>query len=351
MRLFQSRKKSQLIAGVDVGWDSVRIVQLKREGADIRLRKAIELPWPDGVSIAEGRFDPSALGKMLSKMLIQAGVQLEQVCSAIPVSAVFLKRVRAPDVPTKELKAYVELEALNIVPASGGDVCIDFQVIRRLADGDLELLLVAAKKEPIAFISEMMAEAGLDPVVIDVDAFAVDNTFELFGSSPRDRSTAVVHLGVQSSTVSFRVSGQLMYAGDLACGSDSMRELLADMNSADAVKDEKVTLENSRFTDTVSLGSNDTLNYLIDHVTRRINLIWQIADLPGHIESIILSGEGGYIRGLRSRLEHMMGCSVELYDPIRLLESEAGEVSNSRGIFTIAAGLALRSAEDKIASC
>lgn len=348
MRLFQSRKKSQLIAGIDVGWDAVRIVQLNREGADIRLRKAIELLWPDGVSISDRGFDPSVLGKMLSKMLIEAGVQIEQVCSAIPLSAVFLKRVRAPDVPTKELKAYLELEALNIVPASGGDVCIDFQVIRRLADGDLELLLVAAKKEPVDFISEVMSEAGLDLVVIDVDAFAIDNTFEFFGSSPRGRATAIVHLGVQSSTVSFRVSGQLMYAGDLACGGDSMRELIAYMNPAEAVKDGVDNFEHIRFRDNIGIETNNTLGYLIDHITRRIKLIWQIADLPGQIESIILCGEGAYISGISSALEQMMGCSVELHDPIRLLESKFGKASNSRGDFTIAAGLAIRSKGDKI---
>jgi len=350
MRLFQFREQRQPMAGVDLGFDAVRIVQLERESGSTRLQKTISLPWPDGVSPFDGRHNPTRLGQILGEMLADKDVNLGNVVCALPISAIFLKRLKSPNLPWSKLKSYVELEAISIVPPSGGAVCIDFQILRKLPDGNLELLLVAAKQDALDALTQTMVASGLNVPIIDVDVFAAHNAFEAFSQSSADPSTAIVHFGLRSSNISLRSFGQLMFAGDLASSVESVCELLGDSLKMTEAESRQVLFSESNDMKEFQPGLMEVLRSVSDDIARRLNLIWQIADLAEPINSIVICGEGAHIPILRRFLEDLTNRTVLPFDPLTKLSADGEVYFSMPSSFTVAIGLALRSLDDRVVS-
>lgn len=350
MKLFQFREQRQPVAGLDLGSDAVRIVQLEREAGATRVRRYISLPWPEGMSPSDIRRNPTRLGEILGEMLANQDVNLGSVVCALPISAIFLKRLKSPNLPWSELKSYVELEAISVVPPSGGAVCIDFQILRKLPDGNLELLLVAAKQEALDTLTQTMVASGLDVPIIDVDVFAAHNAFEAFSQSSLDRSTAIIHLGLRSSNISLRSSGQLMFAGDLESSVESVCELLADALRMNQSESRRVLFTESNDGSQFQPALTEVLRSVSDDIARRLNLIWQIADLSEPIDSIVICGEGAHIPNLRRFLEDLTNRTVLPFDPLTALSADGEDAFTTPSSFTIAIGLALRSPGDRVVS-
>jgi type IV pilus assembly protein PilM len=219
-----------------------------------------------------------------------------------------------------------------------------------LPDGNLELLLVAAKQEALDALTQTIVASGLNVPIIDVDVFAAHNAFEAFSERSSDPSTAIIHLGLRSSNISLRSSGQLMFAGDLASCVESVCEMLADALRVNQAESRRVLFADLNDSSQLQPGLTEVLRSVSDDIARRLNLIWQIADLPDPINSIVICGEGAHIPTLRRFLEDLTNRTVFLFDPLTSLSAVGESAFTMPSSFTIALGLALRSPGDRVVS-
>lgn len=349
MVLFGFRDRQDTVAGIDLGGDAVRIVQLDRTTTPYTVVQCVSLPWPERERIVPGVTDPATLGSLIAQMLDTRGIELSKVSCALASPSVFTKRIKTPALEWKDLKAHVELESLAVIPASAGGVQIDFHPLRRVGKEQLEVLLVAAKQEAIEMLRRTMAAADLEVAVLDVDSFATENAFEVALPDRVGQTVAIVNIGAGFSTISVRTGGISSYAGDIPLGVSTVIDSLSDSTGVSLSEAYRLILHPAKARGETPDSLSFVLNQTVSEISRRLSLFWTVAEVDRPFEGIVLCGEGGSIIGLRELLAEKTGVPVEVLDPLSVFYVPDNlTIDGHPSDYTIATGLALRTADDRI---
>src|SRR5208337_1358537 len=168
--------------GLDIGSSYIKSVQLNdtKEGYELSFVSMLRLEQEiivDGIVT-----DKKRLAASIREVLKLAGVKGgDAVIGVSGHSSVIIKRIGMPVMTAEELGVSIKSEAEQFIPFDVNDVNIDFDILGAKPDepGQMDVLLVAAKKNVIADYAAAVHMAGLDPLVMDVDAFALHNMYEL----------------------------------------------------------------------------------------------------------------------------------------------------------------------------
>src|SRR5262249_36364516 len=161
---------------------------------------------------------------------------------AAPGPAVIVKKVILPAQAGSAIESAILAEAQHLIPDSLDNVNLDYQVIDWIEDGNkMEVLVVAVKKEVINSYTEAIRAAELEPVLVDVDYFALENMFELNYDVPEGHPVALVNVGARYSSINILKHGRSTFTGDVPVGgaeySDALvRQLGVSPADADAIK-------------------------------------------------------------------------------------------------------------------
>src|SRR5919201_4227975 len=167
-------RKAADVFGLDIGSSTVKVVQLSGSGKSYRLSAfGITSLAPD--VITEGAIkDPPAVVDAIKDAVTKAGIKTTDTAIAIAGRELIIKKVQIPEVPEKELRGAIQLEAEHHIPFSIDEVFLDYQVVGH-HDRNLDLILVAVKKSKVIEYVGVVEEAGLNPLIVDVDGFALGN--------------------------------------------------------------------------------------------------------------------------------------------------------------------------------
>ena len=150
--------------GLDIGSSAVKVVQL--HGSSLIGLGVASLP-PD--AIAEGTIkDPPSVVEAIKDAVGRAAVGSKEAAIGVSGRELIIKKVQIPEVPVKELRDAVQLEAEHHIPFAIDEVFLDYHVVGR-HDGAMDLILVAVKKSKVVEYVGVVEEAGLNAVVVDVD--------------------------------------------------------------------------------------------------------------------------------------------------------------------------------------
>src|SRR5881296_1072815 len=181
--MFGLRKSSKAVVGLDIGSSAVKAVELKAVGKGFKVVAfAIEPVPPD--SIVDGAIiDGAAVADAIRRVFENKAFKTKEVAASVSGNAVIVKKINLPVMTDAELAESIYWEAEQYIPFDIQDVNLDYQILNpgtsAEANGTMEVLLVAAKKDKIADYTGVITQAGRVPVVVDVDAFALQNAFEL----------------------------------------------------------------------------------------------------------------------------------------------------------------------------
>ena len=180
-------RKNTTTVGLDIGSSLIKVVEIDHSGAVPRIVKlGFTRLLPE--AIVEGEImDRNLVVDGIRECFEQAGIQTTDVVSAVSGRAVIVKKVIMDKMPPEDAQEAIFWEAEQHVPFDIDDVCLDFQILREdIGANQMEVLLVAAKKDMVNMHAELIREAGLNPRIIDVDSFAVQNCFERNASAFAD---------------------------------------------------------------------------------------------------------------------------------------------------------------------
>ena len=147
-------------------------------------------------SIVDGAIiDSAAVAESIRRVFESKAFKTKEVAASLSGNAVIVKKISLPVMTPTELDESIYWEAEQYIPFDIQDVNLDYQILDAGGGADskgtMEVLLVAAKKEKIADYTGVIAQAGRTPVVVDVDAFALQNAYELnYGFEPDCRRRA-----------------------------------------------------------------------------------------------------------------------------------------------------------------
>src|SRR5204862_6858748 len=181
--------KSKAIVGLDMGSSTVKAVELKPVGKGFKVTAfAIEPVPPD--SIVDGAIiDGTAVADAIRRVFENKAFKSKDVAASLSGNAVIVKKINLPVMTAAELAESIYWEAEQYIPFDIQDVNLDYQILDagtgEDAKGTMDVLLVAAKKEKIADYTGVISQAGRVAVVVDVDAFALQNAYEMnYGLDP-----------------------------------------------------------------------------------------------------------------------------------------------------------------------
>jgi type IV pilus assembly protein PilM len=354
MRLLSKKRKE--VFGLDLGSSSLKIVQLRPAGAGYELQAfaLIELP-PD--SIREGTIrEPMAVIDGLREAVQKAGVGTKDAVIGVSGHSVITKKIRLPKVSARELAESIQLEAEHHIPFAIDDVYMDYQVMGNVADegGGMEVVLAVVKKAKVNEYLAVVQEADLNPVVVDVDAFALENQFELNYPEMMEEVVALIDMGASVIKTNVLRRGVSVFARDIAFGGNHYTDAISQRLNLPYERAEAA----KRGQDGSGVHWNDLVP-ILESVSRELSLeVQRTFDYfastaeADRIDRVLLSGGCAKLPGIDAFLASSWGIPVEIIRPFQNIQFDpqrfsANEIHMAGPQAAIAVGLALRQPGDK----
>ena len=205
------------------------------------------------------------------------------------------------------IESAVLSEAQHLIPDSLDNVHLDYQVIDWMEDGNkMEVLVVAVKRDIINSYTAAIRAAGLDPAVVDVDYFALENMFELnYDTAAKVRSVALVNIGARYSSINILKDGRSTFTGDVPVGGAEFTDALTRQLGVSPARRRRAQARTRRGDSTPAdtepiLGS--VTEFIVEEVAARASFFWTAAtDEP--LGAVLLSGGPSRMPGLSAQLK------------------------------------------------
>ena len=343
MGLF-GRKKSSI--GLDIGSGFVKVVEVDHSGTQPGVSRVAMRPLlPD--AIVEGEImDYGLVSDTVRGLFEQLGVKNADVVTAIGGHDVIIKKIQMDRMKESDAREVIRWEAEQHVPFDIKSVELDFQILNPHDEGmQMEVLLVAAKRELVDNKVGLLQDAGINPVIIDVDAFALHNAFLHNYPEAQEGIIALVNVGHETTNVNILESGIPILTRDIPFGSRRIREDLQRERGLTAEQAEDVvqareTVEDlERFVD----ASADEIAVGIE----RASAFLMTREDGETLGKIYLCGGGARVPGMVESLGRRMNVETRLVNPferVPVRPGAAGEVSieEAAPMLLLPLGLALR---------
>ncbi len=218
-------KNSDPIA-LDIGSTFIKLVQLKGAKGHYQLVKFGMVPLPPEVIVEGAVMDAGRVVDAIKELLTDQQIKTKEAVISVSGSSVIIKRISVADMSEEELGESIKWEAEQYIPFSIDDVNVDFQKLGPGAqEGQADVLLVAVKKDKINDYINLVKEAGLEPTVLDVDAFALANMYEL-NYDLEAGITALLNIGASVMNINILKDGMSIFTRDITVGGNRYTEAL-----------------------------------------------------------------------------------------------------------------------------
>lgn len=351
MRLFGLGKKRATF-GLDIGSSAIKAVELVRGKGGYALRSFATVGLPREV-ISEGTIkQPGVVTDAIKECVRQAGITGASAVISVSGRDSIVKRVPLPKASPQELADAILLEAEHQIPFDIDDVFLDYQVVGESANA-MSVLLVATKKMKVLEYVAAVEEAGLEAVVVDLDAFAVQNQFELNSPAGGDEAVALIDIGATIMKTNVVRGGASIFARDVPFGGNNYTDAIAQRLSLPLEKAEAAKQGRE-------VGVNwDDLVPALEAVSRELSLeVQRTFDYfsstaeSERIGRIVLSGGCAKLAGIGDFLASSWGVPVELTHPFQAIQRDPAEfpdeeLRSAGPPLAVAVGLAMRRPGDK----
>ncbi|MCY3019464.1 MAG: type IV pilus assembly protein PilM [Planctomycetota bacterium] len=338
MGLF-SRRKSLL--GLDVGSASVKCLELTRVGQGLVIT---------GMGKAEVE-SAETVGDSITKALREGGIKAKRTATAVSGRSVIHRQVPMVAVPDSELKQAMEYEADKYIPFDVSEVRLDAQRLKEGDDqttpqGQMKVLLVAAKKTLIDEHINLLNSVGLSPAIIDVDFLALGNAFELRNLSlgiNDNEVRALVDVGASKSDINIMRGNASFFQREIFMGGNDLTEAVAKRFGEDPKDVEKMKKDPGGALESMQ----DAMLPVLEDIGSEIRLSFDYHEnqYEQEVKEVYISGGSVLFPGIDTMLAQIFNLPVKLWDPTEGLEitgfNPAG-MGGANSDMAIALGLASR---------
>lgn len=348
--------KSKETVGLDIGASSVKAVQLRplRGGYEL-VRLGIVPLHPE--TIVDGVImDSGTVISAIQQIFGENEIKTKDVVVAVSGHSVIVKKIRVGRMKPQELEEQIPFEAEQYVPYAVEDVNLDFQVLEGASPdaSEMDVLLVAVKKDIINDYLSIISTAGLDAVVVDVDAFALQNAFEIAYVLDRSQVVGLVNLGAAVMNINILQGGMSEFTRDSALGGNRYTESIQKMLGLSYEQAESLKLgervEGRTFED--AQPAIEMVNTELAGEIRRSFDFFRSASHSDTIHRVLLSGGCARLSGLVEYLSENLEIPCEVANPLRHVRADPKRFDPEyleviAPQLAVSVGLALRHAGDK----
>ncbi len=340
--------------GLDIGSNAIKVVQVKQTKRGVQLVNFGIEPVPAQCIVDGSVMNSAEVADAIRRLYSRLKIRQKDTAIAISGHSVIIKKITVPKMSTDELDDQIYWEAEHHIPFAKDDVEIDHQILNPdTGQNQMEVLLVAAKKEVVSDYASVVREANLNPVIVDVASFTLQNCFELnYGIS--GEAIALLNVGAAISTITILSNGISTFTRDVTLGGnafteDIQKQLNVSYEEAEAYKcggtsgDEVVPEEVEQIM--VQQGE------LMASEFQRSFDFYLATTSEGQIDRIFLSGGSATVPSLQRAIEERARIPLEVVDPFREVlvddsKFDLNYVQRYAPMACISVGLALRSEGD-----
>ncbi|RJO63408.1 MAG: type IV pilus assembly protein PilM [Myxococcales bacterium] len=343
------------IIGLDIGSSSIKVISLKKSKRGYELLNFGIAPLPPQTIVDRALMNSGAVVDAIRRLIQSQMIKTKDCALSISGHSVIIKKISLPQMTKAELDNSIQWEAEQYIPFDINDVNVDVQILNPAGSeqGQMDVLLVAGKKDMVYDYVAVVSEAGLNPVVVDVDAFAVQNAFEINHSLPNNQTIALVNVGASVTNIVVISNGITSFTRDVTFGGNQFTEEIQKQLNLSHEEAEDLKLGGEPGVDADSVIPQE-VERVIQEVSenlaseiRRSLEFFSATSQDGEIAKLYLCGGTAKISTLNKVLESRTGISVEVLDPfknIRINESrfDVNFIRNVAPMAAVAVGLGLR---------
>lgn len=323
------------LIGLDIGSSTVKAIELNLKGKDKGFElKGLGIANLPPEAIVQGAFlNSGEIVDTIREAIAIGGFKTKEVAVAVSGHSVIVKKVSLPSMNREELEDQIQWEAEQYIPFDVNEVHLDFQILdTSQGEGQMDVLLVAAKKDLVDDYFQVITEAGLIPAAIDVAAFAVENAYEYNYDETGDNVVALVNIGAQVVNINVVENGVPAFTRDITTGGNQYTEEIQKALSVSFEEAERLKLggqgpdaEQDVVPQEVEHAVRAVTDIVIGEIARSLDFYTATA-ADSRISRILLSGGGAKIVGLDAAFAERTGLAVETLDPLaRMLPSKGFE--------------------------
>ncbi|QYO66597.1 type IV pilus assembly protein PilM [Leptolyngbya sp. 7M] len=344
--------KKKSVAGLDIGSSSIKMVELNGKADNLNLVSLGIQNLPADTIIDGQIMELNTVSDAIQSVCNSSSVSSSSVVTGVSGHSVIIKNIVLPPMSAEELEESIDWHAEEHIPYDLADVSLDYQITAQSSDAT-NVLIAACKRERIENVRQAIQLAGKEPVVIDVDTFALQNCYEL--NYQPDDSTVVTLLNIGASTMNVNIvkGTRSLFTRDITVGGSQFtdaiqRNLGLSYQDAEAIKRG------------VPVGSDavdeKAIEPLMNNVTEIVAMEIQKTfdfyratseDNQTVVQKILISGGGSKLQGFAQDLSARLELPVEVLNPFRNITVDNRKfdyeyINDIMPEMAVAVGLAMR---------
>ncbi len=346
------------LVGLDIGSSAIKVAQLKESKGRYFLQKFGVKPLEPEVIVDGTVMDEGRVVSAIQELFEETNIKNKHVAVSISGHAVIVKKISLPPMPDEELEGQVKLAAEQYIPFDINEVNIDFHVLppdpSSDSQGDMAVILVAAKKDKINELTELVKTAKLIPMVMDVDAFAIENMHGINYPLAQEETTALVNLGASVMNVNIIRAGSSLFTRDIPLGGNRYTEAIQrEMGLSFEEAEESKKKEGNGEPTGMSVGNVlDSVNAEVASEIARTVDYFKTSGANVDLNRVLVCGGVARVKGLIQQLSDRMQVPVEMADPFAEIDTAGCEMdpdllAELAPSAAVGIGLALRAVGDR----
>lgn len=350
--MFSIKKKSAPILGVDISATAIKLLELSRSGSKYRVESyAVEALPPNSVS-EKTINDIEQVGEAIARAVKKAGTRTKHAAVSVAGSSVITKVISMPaGLSDDEMESQIQIEADQYIPFPLDEVAMDFEVIGESKEGAerVDVLLAASRTEIVDNVVASIELGGLTAKVVDIEAFAIENTIDLiakdFAVGSSTEAIAVADVGSAITTFSVLENMKTVYSREESFGGAQLTE---DIQRRYGLSFEEAGLAKRQG----GLPDNyepEVLEPFKDNMASQIGRALQFffaSSQISDIDHLILAGGCSSIPGIAELVESKLNIHTIVANPFASMavasKIPTQSITNDAPAMMIACGLALR---------
>lgn len=346
-------KKAHSLLGIDISSTSVKLLELSRSGGRYRVEAYAVEPLPPNAVIEKNIVELDGVGQALSRVVAKSRSGVKSAAVAVAGSAVITKTIEMDaGLSEDELENQLKIEADQYIPYPLEEVALDFEVQGPSARTPerVEVLLAACRRENVEIREAALVMAGLTAKVVDVEAFALERSYDLLeaqlGSGYAGLTVAIVDIGATMTTLSVLHNGRTIYTREQLFGGKQLTEEIQRRYGLSMEEAGRAKKQGGLPDDYDSEVLKPFKEAVVQQVSRSLQFFLASGQF-NDVDCILLAGGTASIPGLDRLIQQKIGTRTLVANPFTDMalsnKVNAGALANDAPALMIACGLAMRS--------
>lgn len=339
-------------------------MELSRGGKRVQVESMAVEPLPEGAVEERNPTNLEQVGAVIKRALKTSGTRLKKAAVAVPTSGVITRTIPMPaEYGDDEIDASIQIEAAQYIPFPLEEIYLDFQVQgpSKAAANSQDVMIVATRRENVDLRQEALEEAGLQSILVDVEAYALENLFSqvsrfLFFSDTDDEATiasrisgirtAVIDVGAAVTTLYIFQGESVVFTRELSVGCDQLTQTIADTYNLPKDRAELAKRSGELSEDYPSTVLEPFRQRVAEQIGSGLQFFFSSSN-HNSVDSILLLGGGGMVAGLDKVIGRQLEIPTVVANPFENMASakrvNRRSLLRDAPLFSVAYGLALRS--------